>query len=59
MTLAGIDAIEGGEAIRREFDAQSALVEGRKATANAAQIDRRTRADVELLTELLHVARLL
>ncbi len=53
VTLAGIDPIEGGEAIRRDFEAQSALVEGRRATANAAQIDRRTRADAELLTELL------
>jgi len=53
VTLAGIAAIDGGDAIQRAFDEQSALVEGRKAGANAAQIDRRTRADVELLTELL------
>ena len=53
VTLAGIDAIEGGAAIRRDFELQSALVEGRKANANAAQIDRRTRADAELLTQLL------
>ena len=42
-----------------EFEAQSALIEGRRANANAAQIDRRTRADAELLTELLQSARLL
>ena len=54
VTLAGIDAIEGGDTIRRDFDLQSTLVEGRKANANAAQIDRRTRADAELLTQLLH-----
>ena len=53
VALTGI-AIAGGEAIASEFDKQSALVEGAKATANAAQIDRRTRADVELATELLN-----
>ena len=54
VTLAGLDAIEGSDLIRSAFDKQSALAEGRKAGANAAQIDRRTRADVELLTELLN-----
>ncbi len=54
VTLAGLDAIEGGDVIRAAFDKQSALAEGRKDSANAAQIDRRTRADVELLTELLN-----
>ncbi|MDQ3080465.1 MAG: BamA/TamA family outer membrane protein [Pseudomonadota bacterium] len=53
VTLAGLDAVEGGDAIAAAFEEQSALAEGRKTTANAAQIDRRTRADVELLTELL------
>jgi translocation and assembly module TamA len=53
VTLAGIEGIDGGEAVQRAFDDQSALIEERKATANAAQIDRRTRADVELLAELL------
>jgi translocation and assembly module TamA len=53
VTLTGLDDIEGGDAIRTAFEEQSALEEGRKTTANAAQIDRRTRADVELLTELL------
>ncbi len=53
VTLAGIASIDAGDAIRTAFDEQSALAEGRKAGANAAQIDRRTRADVELLTELL------
>jgi translocation and assembly module TamA len=53
VTLTGLDGIEGGDAIRTVFEEQSALEEGRKTTANAAQIDRRTRADVELLTELL------
>ena len=53
VRLAGIDAIEGGAAIQRDFDLQSTLVEGRKSGANSAQIDRRTRADAELLAELL------
>ena len=53
VALAGIDAIEGGAAMRAAFDAQSALVADRREQANAAQIDRRTRADVELLAELL------
>ncbi len=53
VTLAGIDGLAGGDVVEREFDAQSTLIEGRRASANAAQIDRRTRADVELLTELL------
>jgi translocation and assembly module TamA len=54
VTLAGLDAIETGEIIRGEFDRQSTLAKERKASANAAQIDRRTRADVELLKELLN-----
>ncbi|MCY7339814.1 MAG: BamA/TamA family outer membrane protein [Sphingomonas bacterium] len=53
VTLAGIDGIEANEAVRRDFDKQAALIEGRKDGANAAQIDRRARADVELLAELL------
>ncbi|MCY7397652.1 MAG: BamA/TamA family outer membrane protein [Sphingomonas bacterium] len=53
VTLAGIEAIDGGTAIASEFDKQSTLFEGRKGNANAAQIDRRTRADAELLTQLL------
>ena len=53
VTIAGIDAIEGGDVVQREFDLQSTLAGGRKAGANAAQIDRRTRADVDLMTQLL------
>jgi len=53
VSLAGLTGLEGGDAIQRDFDDQSTLIEERKATANAAQIDRRTRADVELLAELL------
>jgi translocation and assembly module TamA len=53
VAVTGLDAAAGGAAIRGAFDAQSALGADRKGQANAAQIDRRTRADVELLTELL------
>ena len=53
VTLTGIDAIDAGDAVRAGFDKQSALAEGRKDGGNAAQIDRRARADVELLAELL------
>ena len=42
-----------GADVRTQFDAQSALVADRREQANAAQIDRRTRGDVELLSELL------
>ena len=38
----------------KAFREQSALEDGIKKPANAAQIDRRARADAELLTELLH-----
>ena len=53
VTLAGIETIEGGTEVASDFEQQSTLVEGRKTQANAAQIDRRTRADVELLGQLL------
>ena len=53
VRLAGIDAVEDKAALARAFDAQSALVERRKDSANAAQIDRRARADADLLEELL------
>ena len=51
-------SIEGLEQIATEeliaaFDDQSALRKGRGDPANAAQVDRRSRADAELLAELL------
>ena len=51
-------ALEGLEQVATEeltasFDAQSALRKGRKDPTNAAQVDRRSRADAELLAELL------
>ncbi len=52
-TLSGLEGVEGGDAVRLGFEQRSALKEDRKSTANAAQIDRRARADAELLAELL------
>ena len=43
----------GSEELLKAFKAQSVLDEGDRKTANAAQIDRRARADSELLTSLL------
>jgi translocation and assembly module TamA len=53
VTLTGIDGIEARDTIRAEFDKASTLEAGRGKAANAAQVDRRTRADAELLKELL------
>ena len=52
-TISGLDGVAEGEAIRNGFEEQSALEKDRKDEANAAQIDRRARADAELLAELL------
>lgn len=52
-TVSGLDGVEAAEAIRTGFDERSTLKADRKQTANAAQIDRRARADAELLAELL------
>ena len=53
IVLNGLDAV-GDADFLKAFRDQSALEAGVKKTANAAQIDRRARADAELLTELLH-----
>ncbi len=53
VVVEGLAEVPEAEAIRDSFDAQSALAGGRKEAANAAQIDRRARADAELLEELL------
>lgn len=50
--IEGIDAVEQGTLLTR-FRTLSTLEEYRGAPANAAQIDRRARADAELLGELL------
>lgn len=52
-TIKGLDGLAGVEAIHAEFNARSVLRAERKEEANAAQIDRRARADAELLAELL------
>ncbi len=53
VIIEGLQGIEDEPAIAKAFDEQSALREGRGEAANAAQIDRRSRADGELLEELL------
>lgn len=53
VSIEGLRGVDGEPELAEAFDAQSALREGRKETANAAQIDRRSRADAELLAELL------
>jgi translocation and assembly module TamA len=52
-TLSGLDGLEAASTIRAEFDARSTLGADKKKSANAAQIDRRARADADLLAELL------
>ena len=53
LLLEGIAGVDDEPALVKAFDAQSALREGGGEAANAAQIDRRSRADAELLAELL------
>jgi translocation and assembly module TamA len=52
-TIEGLKGIAEAEAIEQGFRAQSDLRKDEKDPANAAQIDRRARADAELLTNLL------
>ena len=52
-TISGLDGVAEAEAIRTAFDERSVLESDRSKEANAAQIDRRARADAELLAELL------
>jgi len=53
VVIEGITGVDDEPALVEAFDEQSALRKGRGEAANAAQIDRRSRADVDLLTELL------
>ena len=53
VAISGIQALDDNEALRKAFDAQSVLVDGKGKPVNAAQIDRRARADSDLLAELL------
>ncbi len=52
-TISGLDGVEAAPAIRSGFEERSVLEGDKKKSANAAQIDRRARADAELLAELL------
>lgn len=52
-TITGLEEVPEAEAVRTGFDERSVLRGDRNKTANAAQIDRRARADAELLAELL------
>jgi len=52
-TISGLEGLEAAPAVRAGFEERSTLKADRKQTANAAQIDRRARADAELLAELL------
>jgi translocation and assembly module TamA len=53
ITVAGLERIGNSEELVRSFEKQSALYEGRKQDANAAQIQRRAEDDSDLLAELL------
>ena len=53
VLVQGLQGVDDEPALAKAFDEQSALRAGRGDPANAAQIDRRSRADAELLTELL------
>ena len=53
VTVEGLGAIGGSEELLTAFRKQSALESNRKKPANAAQIERRSRADADLLAELL------
>jgi translocation and assembly module TamA len=53
VVLTGLEAAGDPTALVAAFEKQSVLKGDRKQRANAAQIDRRSRADAELLAELL------
>ena len=53
-SIEGIAGLGNAEELVRKFRQQSALEADRKNPANAAQIGRRSRADADLLTQILH-----
>ena len=53
VSIQGLGALGDATALLTAFNKSSTLEAGRKKPANAAQIDRRSRADAELLAELL------
>jgi translocation and assembly module TamA len=52
-SIGGLEGLPVETVVRAGFDERSTLKADRKRSANAAQIDRRARADAELLAELL------
>ncbi|HUG45313.1 MAG TPA: BamA/TamA family outer membrane protein [Sphingomicrobium sp.] len=53
IAIEGLQRIGNAEALVDAFEQQSALYEGRREEANAAQLQRRSENDAELLAELL------
>lgn len=53
VVLEGLQGVDGERALTETFNTQSALRQGHGEALNAAQIDRRSRADADLLTQLL------
>ena len=53
VAIEGLDRVGDAASRRATFDTQSALIEGGARRANAAQVQRRSEADAELLAELL------
>ena len=53
IAIDGLDGIGNANALVEEFEKASALYENRREDANAAQIQRRSEADAELLAEIL------
>jgi len=53
IVITGLESAAAPDALLESFRKQSTLEQERDKTANAAQIDRRSRADAELLEELL------
>jgi translocation and assembly module TamA len=53
LTIEGLESVGGAEDVLAAFRRGSALEADRKDPANAAQIDRRSRADADLLEQLL------
>ena len=53
VEIEGLDRLGNAAELLEEFRKQSALEQGHGKSANVAQIDRRSRADAELLAELL------
>lgn len=53
IAIDGLQKIGNAEALAETFERHSALYQGRRDEANAAQIQRRSEADAELLAEIL------